>query len=127
MVRKLCAARGCDDLAEAGQARCALHLERQRDALAERRRAAQLTDHAARWRILYRSRDWRAASAAFLRKHPLCCDCGELGVVEPSRVVDHKIRHKGDAALFWDRSNWQALCLTCHNRKTAREVFHGAG
>ncbi|MFR3634507.1 MAG: HNH endonuclease [Sutterella sp.] len=29
--------------------------------------------------------------------------------------------HKGDMALFWDQSNWQPLCHTCHSKKTARE------
>lgn len=24
--------------------------------------------------------------------------------------------------LFWDRSNWQSMAKTCHDRKTAREV-----
>jgi 5-methylcytosine-specific restriction protein A len=24
-------------------------------------------------------------------------------------------------ALFWDQSNWQPLCHTCHSKKTARE------
>jgi 5-methylcytosine-specific restriction endonuclease McrA len=25
----------------------------------------------------------------------------------------------GDPNLFWNESNWQALCRRCHNRKTA--------
>ncbi|WP_144469068.1 HNH endonuclease signature motif containing protein, partial [Bacillus pumilus] len=29
--------------------------------------------------------------------------------------------HKGDKKLFWDSSNWQPLCASCHNRKTAKE------
>ncbi|MFG1378079.1 HNH endonuclease [Xanthobacter autotrophicus] len=28
-------------------------------------------------------------------------------------MVDHIIPHRGDKALMWDRSNWQALCPTC--------------
>lgn len=23
--------------------------------------------------------------------------------------------------LFWDKSNWMALCKPCHSRKTAKE------
>ncbi|WP_407496877.1 HNH endonuclease [Pseudooceanicola sp. MF1-13] len=38
--------------------------------------------------------------------------------------MDHITPHKGDRKLFWDRSNWQALCHACHSRKTAREVWH---
>jgi len=36
-------------------------------------------------------------------------------------VVDHITPHKGDNDLFWDRANWQSLCESCHNRKTAAE------
>lgn len=36
-------------------------------------------------------------------------------------IVDHKVPHKGDKALFWDSTNWQSLCKPCHDRKTARE------
>ncbi|MDW3204587.1 MAG: HNH endonuclease signature motif containing protein [Alphaproteobacteria bacterium] len=65
---------------------------------------------------------WRKAREAFLAKHPLCeMDCEAEGRVTPATVVDHIVPHKGDRALFWDRSNWQAGCETCHNRKTARE------
>ena len=35
-------------------------------------------------------------------------------------VVDHLVPHRGDRLLFWDASNWQSLCESCHNRKTAR-------
>jgi 5-methylcytosine-specific restriction protein A len=37
-------------------------------------------------------------------------------------VVDHIIPHKGDKKLFWSRDNWQSLCLSCHNRKSATET-----
>jgi len=43
-------------------------------------------------------------------------------------VVDHKIPHRGDMNLFWDRSNWQSMAKTCHDKKTATEDggFRGA-
>jgi 5-methylcytosine-specific restriction protein A len=34
-------------------------------------------------------------------------------------VVDHIVPHRGDLTVFWDRSRWQALCASCHGRKTA--------
>lgn len=66
---------------------------------------------------------WQKASKAFLKLHPLCqCDeCKTLGRVRESTVVDHKIPHKGNKVLFWDRSNWQAMAKTCHDRKTATQ------
>lgn len=64
---------------------------------------------------------WRLARRGFLAAHPLCAQCSAEGVVRAATVVDHIIPHKGDQALFWDRSNWQPLCKAHHDRKTARE------
>ena len=36
-------------------------------------------------------------------------------------VVDHIIPHRGDQKLFWDQNNWQALCKSCHDKKTLTE------
>ena len=36
-------------------------------------------------------------------------------------VADHIIPHKGNLELFWDEGNLQALCKSCHDRKTAKE------
>ena len=41
--------------------------------------------------------------------------------VTAATVVDHVIPHKGDKALFWDTSNWQAMCAPCHSSKTVKE------
>lgn len=67
---------------------------------------------------------WQKASKLFLDANPLCVACLGTGTVEPSTEVDHIIPHRGDPKLFWRRSNWQALCKTCHSAKTARETFH---
>lgn len=36
-------------------------------------------------------------------------------------MVDHRKPHKGDGGLFWNVSNWTALCKPCHDAKTAAE------
>ena len=54
-------------------------------------------------------------------KHPLCVECQRKGKLTPATVVDHIIPHRGDQKLFWDRSNWQALCHRHHSMKTRRE------
>ncbi|MDH7795795.1 5-methylcytosine-specific restriction protein A [Beijerinckia sp. GAS462] len=60
---------------------------------------------------------WQRERAEYLRLHPHCTFCGRI-----ANVVDHRIPHKGDMPLFWDRSNWQPLCVPCHNsRKQIRE------
>lgn len=61
-------------------------------------------------------RRWRKARLAFLQNHPLCRMCGEEGRITVAGVVDHKIPHRGDLALFWDQSNWQPLCKPHHDR-----------
>jgi 5-methylcytosine-specific restriction enzyme A len=60
---------------------------------------------------------WRKARAVFLQQHPLCEMCGKLKPprVTAAAVVDHRVPHRGDQRLFWDQSNWQALCKLCHD------------
>jgi 5-methylcytosine-specific restriction enzyme A len=65
---------------------------------------------------------WTKARAAWLRKHPLCAEHARQGRVEAANAVDHITPHKGDKDLFWaSATNWQSLCKTCHDRKTATE------
>ena len=59
---------------------------------------------------------WRKARKIFLNEHPFCNVCGRVAT-----VVDHIKPHKGNMVLFWDRSNWQSMCKTCHDTKTAKE------
>lgn len=56
---------------------------------------------------------WRKYAHFFLAKHPYCNICGGL-----AQCVDHITPHKGDKQLFWDTENHQALCFSCHSRKT---------
>jgi len=66
---------------------------------------------------LYGSR-WRRYRLAHLREHPLCVFCLPLGLLTPATVVDHIRKHNGSHAdpLFWDCSNFQSLCKSCHDR-----------
>ncbi|MEQ8154481.1 MAG: HNH endonuclease signature motif containing protein [Clostridiaceae bacterium] len=64
---------------------------------------------------------WRTVSKIYLKRNPLCVSClKDIKFVEAA-VVDHIIPHRGDKALFWDESNWQALCKRCHDVKTMTE------
>ena len=63
---------------------------------------------------LMASRAWRKARLGFLMTNPLCVDCGHAAT-----LVDHRDPHRGDPAVFWDRSRWQPMCASCHGRKTA--------
>ena len=60
---------------------------------------------------------WQQARLRFLQAHPLCAMCQAMKPprVTAANVVDHILPHKGDKELFWDESNWQALCAGHHN------------
>ena len=64
---------------------------------------------------------WRKARVVYLGLHPLCAECRRHGSTVAASVVDHIQPHKGNRKLFWEESNWQALCKRCHDAKTARE------
>jgi len=64
---------------------------------------------------------WRKARLMYLRRHPLCVECKNEDRLSPGTTVDHIVPHKGNQTLFWDENNWQSLCATHHNVKTAKE------
>ena len=97
----------CGKVVPSGQ-RCACQARR-----AQEREAARPT---ARQRG-YSSR-WDRESKAFLAlpgNERCACGCGR-----PANVVDHHKAHKGDQALFWDRSNWRPMNIACNSRKAVR-------
>jgi 5-methylcytosine-specific restriction protein A len=63
---------------------------------------------------------WQQARASFLRRSPLCAGCQRRGRITLAAELDHITPHRGDPRLFWDQTNWQPLCKSCHSRKTAR-------
>lgn len=64
---------------------------------------------------------WQVARKGWLAKHPLCVVCQAAGRVTAATDVDHRVPHRGDMVLFWDRSNWQGLCHPCHSVKSSAE------
>ncbi len=59
--------------------------------------------------------EWRKARALFLTDNPLCVMCSEVGMLKRAVIVDHRIPHRGNVVLFWDRANWQPLCKHHHD------------
>jgi len=70
---------------------------------------------------VYYDRHWAASRKLFLDEHPLCRFCEDAGRIEAATVVDHINPHKGDYDLFWDKTNWQALCAICHASAKQRQ------
>lgn len=97
------------------EGRCPRHLHAERKEQDARRGSSTERGYGSRW---------RKASKGWLRAHPLCqceeCQDGKARVTVAS-VVDHRTPHRGDMALFWDRTNWQSMSKECHDKKTARE------
>lgn len=112
-------------LSDDGGRHCARHAAARREQEAKRRQAAKIGS--AEWAWFYRTAEWRDMREAFLRRNPLCADCGELGAVVAATQLDHIKPHRGDPHLMRSRSNLQGLCHSCHSRKTAREVLRPGG
>lgn len=64
---------------------------------------------------------WQRERERFLRDNPLCVFCQQNGHVVAATVVDHKVPHRGNMVLFWDRNNWQGLCIPCHSSEKQRQ------
>lgn len=72
----------------------------------------------------YNSRAWRKARKNYLNMNPLCVECEKKGLVVVATVVDHKVPiNQGGEQL--DESNFQSMCASCHNSKSAREASRG--
>lgn len=112
-AKRPCTYPGCGRLTESRRCDKHAHVD-QRELDARRGSSAER---------LYGAR-WRRERLSWLRLHPLCacdeCDAGRKRVTVAT-VVDHVIPHRGNEALFWDRSNWRSMAKACHDRKTARE------
>lgn len=67
------------------------------------------------YRKLYKNRKYLKIRKIFMAKHPFCEICGR-----PATDLDHIVPHRGNLKLFWDQKNWQALCHSCHSKKTKR-------
>ena len=107
MPKRPCPHPGCRALVEGKDSRCPEHLSAKR-ALDDRARGP-----ARQW---YSNRRWREIRRKFLIGHPFCAKCNR-----PAQVVDHITpRSEGGEEYEWD--NLQALCYSCHNRKTRMEA-----
>ena len=56
-----------------------------------------------------------------MAEHVWCAECARRGKRTLATELDHIRPHKGNRALFYAAGNWQALCKSCHDRKTASE------
>jgi 5-methylcytosine-specific restriction protein A len=67
------------------------------------------------WRAWYSSPEWRALRLQVFLRDGYTCQADDCGKVTGRPIADHKRRHRGDPALFFDPTNVQTLCKPCHD------------
>lgn len=71
------------------------------------------------WSAWYRSARWRALRREVIGAQGGCCAvCGCTTLLE----VHHRVPHRGDEELFYNRDNLMVLCKRHHNEITAIEI-----
>lgn len=68
--------------------------------------------------VRYADRRWRKLRRMVLAAQPLCADCQTHGRTTLATDVHHIVAKKDGGTDAWD--NLQALCHSCHSRRTAR-------
>lgn len=76
-------------------------------------------------RRMYDTVRWRKEAKRFLSKNPRCVLCLRTDIYTRATIVDHITPHKGDPVLFWDQSNWQPVCASCHSGHKRLQELHG--
>jgi len=105
--KRICTWPGCRRLIQ-GSTRCQEHARQGKREADRRRPSAAKRGYGRRWRRYTR---------AYLAEHPVCRGCAE-----PSEQVDHIVPVSGpEDPLFWEPTNHQPLCGSCHSAKTASE------
>ena len=68
----------------------------------------------------YNTKRWRNVREQVLQSSPLCVNCEAIGLLTVAQMVDHiePVRLGGE---FWETSNLQPLCNSCHASKSAKE------
>lgn len=112
---RACTQAGCHRLTTDRDGRCEYH--------PRPRREIQRRADAKRGTAPERGYDWswRRLRQAYIRDHPLCKHCLEIGRVTAAEEIDHIVPlRQGGARL--NRANLQALCRSHHRAKTHRDT-----
>jgi len=78
------------------------------------------------WRRWYKTKRWQDLRASILVRDGYVCQATGVLLVGKhpapnSPVVDHKRPHRGDADLFWDPANLQAVSKEYHDGAKQRQ------
>lgn len=80
---------------------------------------------AQKYRRWYGLKEWKLARATQLAKQPLCERCLQADIITRASVVNHRIPHKGDWALFIDPANHESTCAPHHDALIQKEEARG--
>ena len=69
---------------------------------------------------LYYSYKWRKFRLNYLKRHPLCIECKNNGLIMKAIIVDHIIPIEKGGSVY-DENNLQPLCMVHHAKKSARD------
>jgi len=61
---------------------------------------------------------WQRFRVSYLAEHPLCVRCEAAGRIVEATCIDHEDGAGPTGARGYDPTNLQALCQSCHSRKT---------
>ena len=104
---------------------CRTHGQKARAGRARRRMARNRSGDP-----FYSGRRWRRLREQFLRRYPLCGDPWGYhrrdGELVEATDVDHIKRRSDHPELEYEWTNLQALCHSCHAKKTAQEGKQGS-
>lgn len=68
----------------------------------------------------YQSVEWKSLRRVYAKEHPFCEICLSKGLINPTRVVHHKIFLNKDnicnPSIALNKDNLQSLCQDCHNK-----------
>lgn len=99
-------------------------VELTRDVYCDKHKPTDTRRDSVAWRYLYNTKRWKNMRAERLLISPFCVECERQGRRVRATDVDHINDHKGNRRLFYDVSNLQTLCHSCHSKKTMRENPH---
>ncbi|MBB4094096.1 HNH endonuclease [Ochrobactrum pecoris] len=73
------------------------------------------------WRRWYRIARWQKLRMKIFTRDLFTCQmCGLLEPDTSKLVCDHREPHGGSETKFWDETNLQCLCKTCHDGEKQR-------
>lgn len=114
----LCRAGSCSEEPVSGRSFCQAHQQQFHRDQNRRRGTAAQRGYGAQWQRL---------SKAFLStpENSLCARCSMEGRTRPATLVDHILPASLPGVDELDEANWQALCESCHRRKTHEDRLAG--